>query len=512
MVSLFLLSNDDGLTHAPVDDGAGNRNNLLKVNLKSHKDSLIDTHVMDQATANVQAPEETGHQAPEPSVPVPAQIRVTDEDCVQREASHEPEHQPAPETFPVQDDEKKAAVDTHITEDVTAPILEADHSTSKLDASADVPPTEQNLFPHETLRVGTSAATSDPAELEVQDDDDYEQISSPLFRHETMTPIHSHHEEEDTNIIPLFRHESMSPTDAHAPFFSGKSVRSNSATSHHSLHSHNSQNFNNYDIEDVNDPMLEKFPCERDGIFAQLQRTGSRVHRDAESAIEATPSSPALSSTRSLSAATSPSLARESSQNLDCIDEDEAEELSPAEAKDPAVGLGLDQTAPASAPGPEVNNTDAEPEKKDTTSKLSISPSHEPVNRGPLTPPLTPIDESQARSVAPDGKIDGKAQGSPSSLRKDNSTDHVTSRSKSSSSSASADGKAANSKPASFSTWISRMSGGRAGPLLVILPIIESVHIANISNRSIAFAVGALAVLYAVAGQNSAAKIHEVVL
>lgn len=508
-----MLSKDDGLTCTPVDDGAGNRNNLLKVNLKSHKDSLIDTHVMDQATATVQAPEETSHQAPEPSVPVPAKVYVTDEDSAHQEASHEPEHQPAtPETFPVQDDEKRAAVDTHITEDVTAPIVEADHSTSKLDASADVPPTEHNLFPHETLRLGTSSATSDPTELEVQDDDDddYEQLSSPLFRHESMTPTRTHRQEEDTNIHPLFRHESMSPTDAYAPFFSGKSVRSNSATSHHSLHSHNSQNFNNYDIEDVNDPTLEKFPCERDGIFAQLKRTGSRVNRDTESDIEATPSSPALSSTRSLSAATSPSLARESSQNLGCIDEDEAEELSPADAKDSAVGLGLDKIAPA--PAPEVTGTDAEPEKKDTTSKLSISPNHEPVNRGPLTPPLTPIDESQAGSGAPSGKFDGKAQGSPARLRKDNSTDHVASRSTSSSSSASADGKEANSKPASFSTWIGRISGGRAGPLLVVLPIIESVHVANILYRTFAFAVGALAVLYAVAGQSSAAKIREVVL
>lgn len=423
---------EDGSTNkTPVDDGAGNRNNKLVVKAPASKDitaqdSILDMHVMDQATAPIHYPEETtNHQS------------------------------------------------LHANDDHSAPSITADSAPSTAPTTDEVHAESQNLFSHETLlpvpsseqdqlsydSLNSDIITSSPAEYEVQDDEDDgddDQIGSPLFRHESLAPIRTGHEdgeEDEEAFIPLFRHESMSPLEARS---SARSMRSSSTSSHKSFP---------FDAEDINDPSLEKFPTERDGIMLHLQRTSSR-RADDETDFDGNPLSPSLSATRSLSDASSPSIsmAKESSEHLDAIDEDE--ELSPeadgneaASVHEPKpelkLGLGIDDVG---KPG----------DKLESASKFSVSPILEQVNRGPPTPPMTPIiDEPQAKSGARHGSLEDSSPhlDTPDTprARKDNSTDHVASRSTSKSTLSSDADKGSNSKPASFWAWFGRLFNSKIG-------------------------------------------------
>ena len=299
----------------------------------------------------------------------------------------------------------------------------------------------------------TAAAETTPVHADVFDDDDdneveQDQIASPLFRHESLGPIHTHHLDQEDH-APLFRHESMSPLEARS------SNRSNSATSNSS---------NPFDAEDINDPSLEKFPTDRNDILAHLHRASSR-RSDEDVGLDTAASSPSLSSTRSLSAAASPSLslAKVSSDHLDCIDE--SEELSP-EVPTESEGLGIKSVEEPSVPELTLDDaTRSAADKVENTPKLSISPSHEPVNRGPLTPPLTPITEFQtkvgARAESVHIDLSPEKESLSPRVAKDDSTEPLTSRPSSKSSPAPFTGKDDHGNLASFWGWIDGLLGGR---------------------------------------------------
>lgn len=353
----------------------------------------------------------------------------------------------------------------HANDDQSVPTITADSAPTTAPTRDGVHAESQNLFSHETLLPVPSSEqdmiTSSPAEYEVQhdeDEDDDDPIASPLFRHESLGHIRTGHEEhveeEDETFIPLFRHESMSPIEARS--HSARSMRSNSASSHRSFP---------FDAEDINDPSLEKFPTERDGIMAHLQRTSSR-RADDETDFDENPLSPSLSATRSLSDASSPStsMAKESSGNLDSIDEDE--ELSPeAEVNEPA---SVQEPKPELKLGLGTGHVGKPGDKPESVPKFSITPILEQVNHGPPTPPMTPIiDEPQAKSGARDGSVEDFSPhlDTPDTprARKDNSTDHTANRSTSKSTLSSDEDKCSNSKPDSFWTWFGRLCSSKIG-------------------------------------------------
>lgn len=421
---------------------------MLVVKPEPVKVEQLDTHVIDQATAPVQAPEQTH-----------THVEAKEDHSSLPQAPHVHEDQSELESSHAQAAEKREAVETRTVEDVAAPVRKVEH--------LEVPSTEQHLSKPETSLPASTQATADPAELEVEaddaedeeDDQIEEPIASPLFAHEALTPrptFDDGDDEEDenddnNNSIPLFRHESMSPIESRHSF----SFRSNSNTSHNSHH---------YDNEDINDPSLERFPTERDSIIAQLHRSGSRSHHEDEMAIEANPESPSFSSTQHLSAAISPvmSFVKDSAEHLDCINEDEAEELSPDGPNSPANGLGLDYK---SIPGPDMKNN---------ASKYSLQFSHDPVNRGPLTPPMTPIiDEPQIKTDVYNGHVEEEKKQEPPSrvylpempkAQDTISADHTEARSSKPKSTFSIEEvEDTNGKAAYFWGWISKMCSGRIG-------------------------------------------------
>lgn len=352
------------------------------------------------------------------------------------------------------EDKKKAAIDTHVLGDATAPIQEPEHSTGHDLPASDhnlfkhetpTPNSHQMLFKHESLHSDSGVHISSPVEFGVEDEEDEEDVavSSPLFRHESLAAIHTEHDGPS----PLFRHESMSPIDVR---HSTRSVRSSSTSSFKSRP---------FEDDDIADPSLERFPTERDGIMAHLDRASSRLPED-ETDVEGNPPSPCLSQ-KSFTASPSFSAPKENNEHLGCIDEDDAEALSPERA-----------TPQESSDKPVVPVTNIDKllgQKKETSPKLSISPVHEPVNQGPLTPPMTPIDELQGNGGAHDGSVDNstsqlKKTETPRT-RKDNSTDHIASRSSSISSKKDKEG---DSSAPSFWTWMSRLCGGRIGSVSVL--------------------------------------------
>ena len=155
-----------------------------------------------------------------------------------------------------------------------------------------------------------------------------------------------------------------------------------------------------------------------------------------------------------------------------------------------------------------------EPTKEpDVTSKFSFSHTHEPVNRGPLTPPMTPIDESQKKSVVSDGNTDLEQPETPSffqaperpRVRSDNSTDNIASRSTSKSSLTSSPTKDDRRKATSFLGWLGKLCGDRLGSMLVFSILLALVIPYLFLRRGIAMVVGAAAAFYALTGKKSSA-------
>ena len=544
------------------------------------KDDILDTHVADQATAPIQAPEKS-----EAHVMDSETVNVDHDKSNLSHHHHHHDHSPLHPHLHLdtQGTESTDSVASHVTEDdqhvtevsnsehpipkddvsklpantallphksngsITPPLLhpedaepapafahEAAHG-SPVKIVKDVPEHEDKeedytpLFRHETglasparlvedlprhqdeeeehapfFRHETTAA-ADPIALEDVDDDEEDfndhVLASPLFRHESMTRDHSNHHEGGEKSVPLFRHESMSPMESRL-YSPGRSARSDSASSR-DTHATEQDSFD--------DPLLEKFPTERDGIMAHLHRASSR-RSDGDETLEPVPSSPLASSTRGLTAAASPSVsvAKESAEHLDCIDEDE--ELS-SESPFETQGLGI-----TPAPEPAAHTVTYYPEREsikepDSMSKLSFSHSHEPVNRGPLTPPMTPIDESQKKSVVSDGNIDLKQPETPSPfqaperprVRSDNSTDNIASRSTSKSSLTPSPAKDDRGKATSFMSWLGKLCGDRLGSMLVFSILLALVIPYLFLRRGIAMVVGAAAAFYALTGKKSSA-------
>lgn len=324
------------------------------------------------------------------------------------------------------------------------------------DADVDIPESEKNLFRHETIQVANGTGESDNEDEHVEIDKDDQDEQPPLFEHEAapservdsqhVTPFKSDKftfydpaehaieadddfaDDERETLCPLFRHETGAASDVdpdEAPLFRHESMSPNDSMSPSSF-SPASRKQRKLDLEDVNDPSLEPFPVDEAGIQARIQRVATR-HREDEVVFEGTPPSPSLAQTKGFSLQAPPTLPRNDSgdlSHLDAIDEteetDEADYTpadKPVEKKDSVV-----QPNPINIKVQDVSELDSNPSFADVS---DVS------NRGPPTPPMTPIEHGTSKAAPHDGAADSHdvsaRVGSPRS-RKDNATDHIANR------------------------------------------------------------------------------------
>lgn len=330
-----------------------------------------------------------------------------------------------------------------------------DSRSSSIDGGLEDEP--QHFFSDESVFLSSSGASRFGA----QENDEYkdDELASPLFRHESLASLPSH-AEDDQDGAPLFRHESFTP----CPQSLSRSARSSSSSSHRSY------TFD-VDMDDIDDPSLERFPTNREHIFAQLQQAETRLPED-EVAVEcASPCSTPASARGFAATASQPSpVMRELSDSfhLDCIKEDEEPTSgSPSDGTEELAKSRNDSGIVSVMNGRKSSN-----ETKESIPKLSISPAHEPMDSGPLTPPMTPIEEGQTKGGLHDGAAEDQKDkhflnpAETPRTRKDNSTDHIASRSTSSNSlPGSEDAKEARSKIISVWKWFTSLCGGRVSTM-----------------------------------------------
>ncbi|KAJ9622652.1 hypothetical protein H2203_006302 [Taxawa tesnikishii (nom. ined.)] len=275
------------------------------------------------------------------------------------------------------DNRPEELVDTHVTDDATAPIQEPEAAEKNLDASADVPESERALFTHED-RIPASSATADDqhepksdveeegedlsdgetqpqqaARLHVSDEveegEEDEQTRSPLFRHESTFEQHTPARVniDDGGSGPLFRHESMLPSSAVEDMVDEKLPEDVFTRS--SPRSSRSDHRENEDEADFNDPSLEKFPTDEAGILQHLQQVETRRRQSLGHGLDedGTPLSPTLSAGRkgsssrgsqgtTLSREISNTSLRSSQSHLGAISESDEEEAESEDSTPPS--------------------------------------------------------------------------------------------------------------------------------------------------------------------------------
>ncbi|THY57204.1 hypothetical protein D6C99_02599 [Aureobasidium pullulans] len=387
-----------------VDDGTGNRNNMIVVEPKS---------------SNVNESHETPISSNAQEEEVPAATHITDTHAKQNASVIDREEE---DDDDIPESEKNLF--RHETVQVANGTGESDHEDEHVEIDEDDQDEEPPLLEHEAgpfERVDSQHVTpfksdkftfEDPSEHAIEADDDFaddERDAPPLFRHETGAA-----NDVDPDEAPLFRHESMSsPIDS----MSASSLSPTSPTS---------RKQRKLDLEDVNDPSLEPFPVDEAGIQARIQRVATR-RREDEVVFEGTPPSPSLAQTKSFSPQAAPTLPHNESSDLSHLDAiDETEETDeevykpvskPVEKKDSVM-----QPVPINIKVQDVSELDNNPAFTDVA---DVS------NRGPPTPPMTPTEHARSKAALHDGAADvhevSDRVGSPRS-RKDNATDHIANR------------------------------------------------------------------------------------
>lgn len=154
-------------------------------------------------------------------------------------------------------------------------------ATKERKDSAEPEATPAPLMKHETfIEPEKDASPANEADEEADDccesdeeDDQYEQVASPLFRHESIAP-----ESMEEEQAPLFRHESIAINSQHEEPISA------AASSPRSI-PEEEENI------DENDPTLEKFPTDEAGIAKSLERVATHLPEGTAASLSASPSS-----------------------------------------------------------------------------------------------------------------------------------------------------------------------------------------------------------------------------
>lgn len=421
----------------PVDDGAGNRNNLLVVESEPAKSKDTDAPA---SHATQQTQEKEASSAPKVVFSNIVKVSHDEDERVPGNKTNLFKHETMQRDSGIGQDEAEDIVEGEDDEDdEEPPLLEHEAGPFKRVDSKNITPLKTD-----NLYFGSPAVVS-PAEFEVEADDafadDERDAPCPLFRHETGAAVDTDPEE-----APLFRHETMSP------------VESPSMGSHSPKVSKRRQ----LDTQDVNDPSLEHFPTDEAGIFAQLQRAETRT-RDDDVVFEGTPLSPSLAQSKSFSPQPTPAALNAESSDLSHLDSiDEAEETD-EDATDEAAAKPVEKKDSVIEPVPiaiKVQDVSEIDDKSLITSTPEVS------NRGPPTPPMTPTEHAQDKAAPHDGPADtddvvrDSTDDSPrfqSRNRQTNKTDNFENRDTSSPS----EGEMRYSLMSNFWGWFTSICGGQ---------------------------------------------------
>lgn len=476
-----------------VEDGSGNRNNLLVVDAPKEqqavsqqqleKEGNFGAHIQDEATAPIIGVEDTTDNL-DASADVPES-----EHSLMRHESIAPPERPKLDTSPADYDEE-----TH------APLLRHESNIEQTASPARYDFAEQDheelspLFRHESgvgllnpTDISKGRRTSQA--LDIDGDSDEEDEAPPLFRHESLA---LGAEEEDQ--APLFRHESMLPDHAAEDLVDEQlpeevfTKRSPSSSRH----------ITEDGEDDVNDPSLERFPTDQAGIMQQLQRV-STILPDDTTEVMGTPPSPTISRGSSSGASQPPDpispqshgrLAREPSNlsmrsntphSLDAIGESEEEDSNPrlpVEAISAAAAVQSGLYAVSEVPGHEDRWTvdgKRKEEPKEQQPQAHIPEIVTSQDRTPLTPPMTPKTEgkefdaaagAQNKVSSPSAASDGTDEHHHD--RKDNTIDNTSARSQASTVATSSTTAGKHAFLQTFlnvvfgvGSWFARLCGGR---------------------------------------------------
>ncbi|KAK0944743.1 hypothetical protein LTR29_003756 [Friedmanniomyces endolithicus] len=298
-------------TKPNVDDGAGNKNNLMVVRPLT----AAPQAAKQEAAKTVNAP-----SAPQPAVtsPPPQAAPALPASQPAPQAAVSPSQQPPqilvdstpvaapslPRELPHPSDKSTATVPTALPAVASAPTVDAapllpheqKPTSEKPAASISNPPPAiasaatsvvAPLMKHESFFPDVNAS---PRHNEYDDDDDnddanlveedygdddeiFEHQQSPLMRHETLG-----YDFDERAHSPLMRHESMTPTDR---IDEPDHTYSRSYTAPLSLTTSTSSAADSVCPEaDPNDPSLEKFPTDHVGIFQHIHRASTQLPAD----------------------------------------------------------------------------------------------------------------------------------------------------------------------------------------------------------------------------------------
>lgn len=353
---------------AVVDDGDGNKNNLLIV--------------------KPAAPTAPATQ-PADSVPQSAADQSTPKSTEQPATT-----QPAAAPQPLPSDHADSSVAPSTVPLLPHEAVATQRKSEEQPAAAQKPQTMK----HETLAPEPQRADSMQEEMDSEDEDDdegeQESTSSPLLRHESFAPDAT----EETQ-APLLRHETSAlgehadepdhysdRLDTLSPVktrFSGRGAFSPQRLSRHS----STQSVLAPEA-DANDLSLERFPTDHNGIFEAIRKTSIALPEDqtTEAVNIGSPVGSAISD-NSLSSVASLPIVREDREEemaeLEKIDEQAAEmewaELLEIERKEAAQ--------------------EAEVEEPDANAPVITVIDVEQRPTAPMTPPMTPKEAEQAEQI-----------------------------------------------------------------------------------------------------------------
>ena len=319
-----------------VDDGMGNKNNLLAVKPELSKPAAehSESKVVTSATA------------PKP----PAMLVARSDPEMHPIMTPAPQETFAPtplmkhETFLPNKGSASQQTPEHEANDPLATEVSPDDAESP------------SLMKHETSQSNaeddTSSATDDGDDSSSSDSED-DEPSSPLLRHESVAPSSA-----EQNHAPLFRHESIAIGYNHH--------ESPAATMSPSKLSRKASGASSIPAEaDPHDPSLEKFPTDHAGIIEKIHRTSTSLAADetSDDIDHASPHSQALSES-SISVPSLPSVREAEDEELERIREAEEEEVE----KEEASGEEMDPLRPAAPMTPPL--TPEEPEDADFEPKV----------------------------------------------------------------------------------------------------------------------------------------------
>jgi hypothetical protein len=386
-----------------VDDGAGNKNNLLVVNPRELKQDTpaVQAKPAEQSQAVPPAPT-PGPQLPHenarpPTIPLPAAIA-------------QPDPLPTPPAAPLMAHEKTFPPDGTASQQAPAEKLQAPVITPGATTPAAAPLMKHETFEPEqpsTLADSEDADNEDEGEDEGDDNNDdddddddddgsgngYEnddfgdgeeydesQMASPLLRHESLAP-----DSAEQTQAPLMRHESFGIGDhGEDDHYRHHRYTAPMSPTLSMMSRHSSEDVIPQEA-DPNDPSLEKFPTDHRSILDHIHRASTSLPEDQ------TRHDYDVRSIGSAAVSNGESPVR----SLESVEEGDEQPEEDQEAQRPQHGKKDDDYDEEIDP-----NSDAPAAEDEVPVLVVVDPPSQVRPEAPITPPLTPKEAEEAEEAA----------------------------------------------------------------------------------------------------------------